>query len=90
MGKPLPKAGTFASGEAEIVARAIAREVTGAGTVEAYRAEGECWVETGDGAAAFGKGDFFAEPTPAVRLDPPSAEAHRAKEAWERQWLARW
>lgn len=90
IGKPLPKAGTFASGEAEVVARDIAREITGAGDVEAYRADGECWVETGDGAAAYGSGDFFAEPMPAVRLEPPSAEAHRAKEAWEREWLARW
>ncbi len=29
MGKPLPKVGTFASGEAEVVARAIAGEITG-------------------------------------------------------------
>lgn len=90
LGKPLPKAGTFASGEAKVVARAIAREITGSGVAEAYRADGECWVETGDGLAAYGSGDFFAEPTPRVRLEPPSAEGHRAKEAWEREWLTRW
>ncbi len=90
MGKPLPKAGTFASGEAEVVARAIAGEITGKGTAETYRGGGECWVEIGDGKAAYGKGDFFAEPAPAVSLEPPSEVAHRAKEAWEREWLGRW
>ncbi|WP_242342329.1 NAD(P)/FAD-dependent oxidoreductase [Anaeromyxobacter terrae] len=90
LGKPLPKAGTFASGEAEVVARIIAREITGQGDAGPYAAIGECWVETGDGLAAFGKGDFFAEPAPAVTLQPPGAVAHRAKEAWERDWLARW
>lgn len=90
LGKPLPKAATFARGEAEVVARAIASEVTGGEPAGAYAAVGECWVETGDGLAAFGHGDFFAEPTPAVSLEPPGAEAHRAKEAWEREWLGRW
>ncbi|ABC82654.1 NAD(P)/FAD-dependent oxidoreductase [Anaeromyxobacter dehalogenans] len=90
VGKPLPKAASFARGEAEVVARAIAAEVTGGEPAGAYAAMGECWVETGDGVAAFGHGDFFAEPAPAVSLEPPGEEAHRAKEAWEREWLARW
>ncbi|ACL66412.1 FAD-dependent pyridine nucleotide-disulphide oxidoreductase [Anaeromyxobacter dehalogenans 2CP-1] len=90
MGKPLPKAATFARGEAEVVARAIASEVTGGEPAGAYAGMGECWVETGGGMAAFGHGDFFAEPTPAVSLEPPGVEAHRAKEAWEREWLGRW
>ncbi len=90
MGKPLPKAATFASGEGEIVARAIAAEVTGGEPASAYAAMGECWVETGDGVAAHGHGDFFGDPVPVVSLEAPSADAHRAKEAWEREWLERW
>ncbi|WP_242395996.1 NAD(P)/FAD-dependent oxidoreductase [Anaeromyxobacter oryzisoli] len=90
MGKPLPKAATFAEGEAEVVARAIAAEIGGGGSRETYVAMGECWVETGDGAAAHGKGDFFGEPVPVVSLDAPTADSHRAKEAWEREWLERW
>ncbi|HEU4385290.1 MAG TPA: FAD/NAD(P)-binding oxidoreductase [Anaeromyxobacteraceae bacterium] len=90
LGKPLPKAGTFASGEAKVVAKLIAREITGSGDLEAYVANGECWVETGDGMAAYGSGDFFAEPIPQVRLEAPSAAGHRAKETWEREWLTRW
>ncbi len=90
MGKPLPKAGTFASGEVEVVAHAIARDILGKGSAKTYRGGGECWVETGDGMAAYGSGDFFAEPAPVVALESPSEGAHRAKEAWEREWLARW
>ncbi|GAO01659.1 NAD(P)/FAD-dependent oxidoreductase [Anaeromyxobacter sp. PSR-1] len=90
MGKPLPKAATFATGEAEVVARAIAAEVTGGEPAGPYAALGECWVETGDGRAARGHGDFFGEPTPVVALEAPSADAHHAKAAWERAWLDRW
>jgi sulfide:quinone oxidoreductase len=90
MGKPLPKAGAFASGEAEVVAREIAAEVTGGESAPPYVALGECWVETGDGVAAYGHGDFFGDPVPVVSLEAPSVEAHRAKEAWEQEWLERW
>jgi sulfide:quinone oxidoreductase len=90
MGKPLPKAATFAAGEAEVVARSIAAELGVGDTGAPYSALGECWVETGDGAAAHGHGDFFGDPVPVVSLEPPTSDAHRAKEAWEREWLARW
>lgn len=90
MGKPLPKAATFAEREAEVVARSIAADIVGGRPAEPYVAVGECWVETGDGSAAHGQGDFFGEPVPVVSLEAPSAEAHRAKDAWEREWLQRW
>jgi sulfide:quinone oxidoreductase len=90
MGKLLPKAATFAEGEAEVVVRSIAAEIAGGRSSEPYVAIGECWVETGDGAAAHGKGDFFAEPVPVVSLEAATAASHRAKEAWERDWLERW
>jgi sulfide:quinone oxidoreductase len=89
MGKPLPKAATFAEREAAVVARAIAAEIVGGPPVDPFAALGECWVETGDGVAARGAGDFFGDPVPLVSLEPPSAEAHRAKEAWEQEWLRR-
>lgn len=90
MGKPLPKAATFAAGEAEVVARSVAAELGLGPPAGAYAGHGECWVETGDGVAAHGHGDFFGDPVPVVSLEPPSGDAHRAKAAWEREWLARW
>lgn len=90
LGKPLPKAGVFAHGEAEVVARNIARAITGRGTPAAFAGEGACFVETGDRRAAFGKGNFYAEPVPEVKLHPPGWHWHVGKIWFEKNWLRRW
>jgi sulfide:quinone oxidoreductase len=68
LGKPLPKAGVFAHGEARVVARNIARAITGSGRRAIFDGYGECFIETGDGRAGFGRGNFYAEPLPDVKL----------------------
>ena len=90
IGKPLPKAGVFAHGEAEVVAHNIVRAITGEGEPRSYLGHGECFVEIGDGRAGFGAGNFFAEPAPQVRLRPPSLWLHLAKVLYEKYWLYRW
>lgn len=90
MGKALPMAGVFASGEAKVVARNLAADWTGDGEQVSFDGHGACWVETGDGRAAFGHGDFFAEPTPEVRLHPPRRWWHWGKVLYETYWLWRW
>ena len=90
LGKPLPKAGVFAHREAEIVARNITRLVAGGEEVASFDGSGECFVETGDGKAAFGKGSFYAEPVPRVRMHPPARHWHAAKVLVEKDWLHRW
>jgi sulfide:quinone oxidoreductase len=90
IGKPLPKAGVFAIGMAKAVVSGIVSAITGRGTQAAFDGYGECFVEVGGGTAARGAGDFFADPTPKVVLDGPSAEAHAQKLAWERECLLRW
>jgi len=90
LGKPLPKAGVFAHGEAEVVAKNIARAITGKGTAAAFDGEGECFVETGDGKAGFGKGNFYAEPVPDVKMHPPGRHWHAAKVLFEKDWLRKW
>lgn len=90
VGKPLPRAGAFAHGEAEVVARNIARAITGKGKPAAFDGEGECFIETGDGKAGFGKGNFYAEPVPEVKLHPPGRRWHAAKVLFEKDWLRRW
>lgn len=90
MGKALPMAGVFASGEAEVVAHNLAVRWTGRGEPAAFDGHGACWVETGDGRAGFGRGDFFAEPTPEVRFHPPRPWWHWGKVLWEKYWLWRW
>lgn len=88
-GKPLPKAGVFAHAQAIVVARNIARAVTGRGEPGAFDGHGECFVEAGDGRAAFGKGNFYAEPAPEIHLHPPNRWWHYGKVMFEQYWLRR-
>jgi sulfide:quinone oxidoreductase len=90
MGKPLPKAGVFAHAEASIVAGNIAREITGKGKAGQFDGEGECFIETGDGKAGFGRGNFYGEPLPQVKMHTPSRHWHAGKVLFEKDWLRRW
>ncbi len=90
IGKPLPKAGVFAHEEAQVVARNIARAITGQGDAQTFEGHGECFVEIGDGRAGFGSGNFYAEPKPQVTLYPPSRLRHYSKVAYEKYWLFKW
>lgn len=90
MGKPLPKAGVFAHFAARVVAKNIVRAITGRGTEARFTGFGECFIETGDGKAGFGKGDFYAEPLPAVSLHTPSRRWHLGKVLLEQSWLRGW
>jgi sulfide:quinone oxidoreductase len=90
MGKPLPKAGVFAHAEAEVVAANIASAWTGRGTRRAFDGEGQCFLETGDGRAGLGAGNFYGEPAPLVKLYPPSRRWHWGKVLFEKRWLGRW
>jgi len=87
IGKPLPKAGVLAHNEAEVVAHNIAAAITGRGATRQFGGEGECFVETGDGKAGFGSGNFYADPTPQINLRPPSMLLHWGKVAFEKYWL---
>lgn len=90
VGKPLPKAGVFAHREAEVVTHNIAAAITGRGRPTSFDGRGECFVETGDGRAGFGRGEFFAEPAPVVRLHRPNRGWHLGKALYEKYWLWRW
>lgn len=89
LGKPLPKAGVFAHLEAEVVARNVAAAILGQSGNERFEGHGECFVEIGGGKAAFGTGNFYAEPVPAVTLRPPSRWLHLGKVLFEAVWLHR-
>jgi sulfide:quinone oxidoreductase len=87
MGKPLPKAGVFAHGEAEVVARNLARAWTGKGEPRSFGGEGQCFIETGGNRAGVGSGNFFAEPLPQVNMRQPDLLGHLGKLAYEKFWL---
>jgi sulfide:quinone oxidoreductase len=87
LGKPLPKAGVFAHGEAEVVARNLAAVIAGRAGGHRFNGHGQCFIEVGGGKAAFGGGDFFGEPKPVVTLHPPSRRWHLGKLLFEKSWL---
>jgi len=90
LGKPLPKAGVFAHGEAEVVAQNLVHAITGKGKPQTYSGHGECFIETGDGKAGFGRGNFYAEPLPQVKMHAPGRHWHAAKVLFEKDWLRKW
>lgn len=90
MGKPLPKAGVFAHGEAEVVANNIARAITGRGEAERFSGDGACFIETGAGKAGFGSGNFYAVPAPQITLRQVGRRWHWGKLLFEKYWLWRW
>jgi sulfide:quinone oxidoreductase len=89
-GKLLPKAGVFAHGQAEVVAKRIGAELAGRAPTARFDGRGACFLELGDGSAAYASGDFYAEPRPQVRLRRPGRHWHLGKVAFERYWLWRW
>ena len=90
VGMPLPKAGVFAHREAEAVAQTIAARITGKGDPGSFDGHGECFVEVGGGKAGFGRGNFYGEPRPTVKLDNPTRYWHAAKILFEKDWFRRW
>jgi sulfide:quinone oxidoreductase len=90
LGKPLPKAGVFAHGEADVVAKNIALAIAGKSKRASFNGEGACFIETGDGKAGFGNGNFYAEPLPRVKVHAPRRYWHVAKVLFEKHWLWRW
>ncbi|HBY99664.1 MAG: NAD(P)/FAD-dependent oxidoreductase [Ardenticatenaceae bacterium] len=86
-GKPLPKAGVFAHGQAETVAARIAAEIKRDPTQARFDGTGYCWIETGDGSAGFASGHFYAEPDPAVPLPRSGRLWHMGKVLFEQYWL---
>ena len=89
MGMPIPKAGVFAHHEGEAVARTIASKINGEGRPGSFDGHGECYIEVGGGKAGFGRGNFYAEPTPKIKLHKPSRYWHAGKVIFEKDWLLR-
>jgi len=89
-GKFLPKAGVFAEAQAKVIARNLAAELTGKPGAARFDGAGACFVELGDGRAAFATGDFYAPDGPKIQLRRPGRQWHLAKVAFEQYWMRRW
>ncbi|MDA8205157.1 MAG: FAD/NAD(P)-binding oxidoreductase [Thermaerobacter sp.] len=90
LGKPLPKAGVFAHRQGEVVADIVARRITGRNNGSTFDGVGECFIEMGRGIAGFARGNFYAEPAPAIHAYKSGRHWHAGKVAFERHWWAQW
>lgn len=90
IGKPLPKAGVFATAQAEVVASNIVRAITGRGSPATFDGHGMCFLEMGGGMAGLGRGNFYAQPAPDVKMHWPGPHWHLGKVLLEKYWLRRW
>ena len=90
LGKPLPKAGVFAHGQAQVVALTLAARLRGRGQEQRFEGQGECFIEMGGGLAGFARGNFYAEPAPQVQMYRAGRHWHAAKVAFERNWWRTW
>jgi sulfide:quinone oxidoreductase len=86
-GKPLPKAGVFAHGQADVVAKNIAASIAGLPATEKFMGHGACFVEMGGGIAGKGSGNFYAEPDPQIAMATPGPWHHWGKVIFEKYWL---
>jgi sulfide:quinone oxidoreductase len=60
----LPKAGVLADGQARVVAENIAADITDKAGRSRFDGRGFCYIEVGEGMAAYGVGDFYRIPAP--------------------------
>jgi sulfide:quinone oxidoreductase len=82
-GLSLPKAGVFADEQSRVVAANIAAELKGEGKSKRFDGKGFCYIEVGEGLAAYGYGNFYGYPGPRVYLEPPSRKLHEERKSLE-------
>ena len=90
IGKPLPRAGVFAHGQARVVADTITADITGKPAPAGFDGHGGCFIETGVGRAAYGSGNFYGDPAPTVTLHSPARRWHWGKAAFEQRVIRSW
>ena len=84
-GRPLPKAGVFASAEGETVGHNIAAAVNGTEPAT-FSGIGHCFITYSGSHAGMVQGEFLADDRPNVSLRPPTIRGSRSKERFERDW----
>lgn len=87
-GLSLPKAGVFADEQSRVVAANIAAELRGEDKSKRFDGKGFCYIEVGEGLAAYGSGNFYGYPGPRVYLEPPSQNHHEERKKLELDQLA--
>jgi sulfide:quinone oxidoreductase len=86
----LPKAGTFAFHEAEVVANNIAVDILKTGDLKEFTGSGYCFLETGHGKAGYVQANFFDTTASPVIIQEPAVKHHWTKVVFEKYWFWRW
>jgi sulfide:quinone oxidoreductase len=86
----LPKLGTFALDQAEIVAYNIAEEIWSRSVQKEFTGNGFCFLEAGNSKAGYIHGNFLVRPEPRVTITEPNVTFHWGKVVYEKYWLWRW
>jgi hypothetical protein len=71
--------------QGEVVADNLIAAGAGRQADARFDGHGACFLETGGGRAGFASGDFYASPSPAVRMRQPARRWHWGKVLFERR-----
>jgi len=82
----LPKSGSFALGQAEVVANNIAMSITGKGERKIWDGTGSCFLEVSRGESAMLRGEFLSNP-PRLEFHPPRRKWQVEKTKLEEYWM---
>jgi sulfide:quinone oxidoreductase len=82
----LPKSGSFALGQAEVVANNIAMSITGKGERKIWDGTGSCFLEVNRGETAMLRGKFLSNP-PRLEFHPPRRKWQVEKTKLEEYWM---
>lgn len=85
-----PKAGVFAEGAAKVAAKSIIAEFENGEQPPAYKGDGICYVEFGDGRVGKVNVDFFSGPSPFGTYTEASADLVADKQYFGSSREARW
>ncbi len=86
-GTPLPKLGIFARSQAKIVAHNIGRKIANKESNKTFNAEGQYFIESGEGKAIPAKGHFYTSSKTKVDLKIPDHWGHISKWWNEKYWF---
>lgn len=86
-GTPLPKLGIFARSQAKIVAHNIGRKLENKESNQTFNAEGEYFIESGEGKAIPAIGHFYTSSNEKVELKLPDNWGHISKWWNEKYWF---
>ena len=85
----LPKAGTFANGQAAVVANNISQSINGKGERKVWDGTGSCFLDVSISETAYLQGRFLANP-PVLEFHPPRRKWHNDRMNEEKQWMSKW